>query len=83
METNLEPGKFYRNIKLGFFYKCISTDGDAITMMLLDSEQHGNRILVEFTIDIQQASEYELVEDGEEIFQLVKVYEKIKEENRK
>ncbi len=83
MKTILESGKFYRNINLGFFYKCISVEGDTINMMLLDSEQHEKRILVEFTIDIQQASEYELVNDGEEIFRLVNVYEKIEKESKK
>jgi hypothetical protein len=76
METILEPGKFYQNINLGFFYICISTEGESITMMLLDSEQHGKRISFEFTIDIEQASQYQLVNDEKEISRLERVFEK-------
>jgi len=76
-DTQLQPGKYYRNPKLGFSYYCLKVTDEDADMVLVESYQYGQ--LLQATghgHPREWWSQFVEITDKHEIARLTKLYEK-------
>lgn len=74
--NSFEVGEFYVNPNLGFNYFCEKIHEEEITLVLVESYQHGTIIQARITLGIDQADHFLPIKDGEEIKRLQKIYKR-------
>ena len=76
-DTIFTPGHFYVNPTLGLSYYCKSIVDGIVTMILVESYQHGHLFQVVFKLKIKYQTHYQEIVDISEINRLKQVGEKI------
>jgi len=69
-DTVFVPGHFYRSLKFRFSYHCDAVNGDLVAMLLLEGYQHGQFLQVEFTFDRRKTTDYQEIEEPDQIERL-------------
>lgn len=76
-DTILQPGHFYFSQKLGFSYYCLDIVDDLVTMIMVESYQHGRLIQVVYQQKVEYQNHYIEITNVSEIDRLKQVGEKI------
>lgn len=77
-DTVFKNGHFYEAPQTGFYYYCEEILGNEVSMIMVESYQHGQLFAAKFTMDKQYSSKYIEVDDQKTISRLMKLLKKIR-----
>lgn len=76
-DTKIESGKFYRQHRFKFSYYCESVEGEQMTMVLVESYQHGMLFQARLTGRLCDSKYYIEIADQKEIERLKHMYDRL------
>jgi|GEM_PF-1266155 len=82
-DTQMEPGKFYHNPKLDFYYYCEKVENEKAQVYVVETFQHGRCIQTSGSMDIENAKQLVEVKNKKDLIRLKKRLSKLKTENDK
>ncbi|MCK5601382.1 restriction endonuclease [Candidatus Pacearchaeota archaeon] len=77
-DTKLEAGKFYVNLNLHIYYYCKKIEGDTVSMVMVESYQHGNLVQATYEQEIKYSCHYVEVKDNKKLSMLRKLSKRFK-----
>lgn len=80
--TTVEPGNYYADPSLGFFYRCEEIVGELVTWFLVESYQYGGLVQGRFTANSKFNIRYTPVTDKAKLRELERLYQKVIDRER-
>ena len=77
-DTKMEPGKFYHNPKLDFYYYCERVDNKKAQVYVVETFQHGRCIQMSGSMDIEYEKQLVEVKNKKELIRLKKRLSQLK-----